>query len=95
MIIRRCVRTLAHFRFFRKVVRTFVSVGEEFRCVHLLNFRGYVAKSGAVRASVTVHDNTPPAQGRLSSSSDRGRWSGYEEMRDARATEPRNEIQVE
>jgi hypothetical protein len=95
MIIRRCVRTLAHFRFFRKVVRTVVSVGEEFRRVHLLHFRGYVAKFGAVRASVTVHDKYGSGSGRISSSSDRGRWSGYEEMRDARATEPRNETQVE
>ena len=43
---------------------------------NLLKFRGYVAKSGAVRASVTVHDKYASGSGRLSGASGRGRWSG-------------------
>ena len=45
---------------------------------NLLKFRGYVAKSGAVRASVTVQDKYASGSG----------------MRDARATGPRNEIDI-
>jgi hypothetical protein len=44
---------------------------------NLLKFRGYVAKSGAVRASVTVHDRYASGTGRLSRASGRGTWSGY------------------
>ena len=44
---------------------------------NLLKFRGYVAKSGAVRASVTVHDKYASGSGRLSSASGSGTWSGY------------------
>ena len=44
---------------------------------NLLKFRGYVAKSGAVRASVTVHDKYASGSGRLSSASGHGTWSGY------------------
>jgi hypothetical protein len=44
---------------------------------NLARFRGYVARSGAVRASVTVHDKYAFGSGRLSSNSGRGRWSGY------------------
>jgi hypothetical protein len=44
---------------------------------NLVRFRGYVAKSGAVRASVTVQDKYAAGSGRLSGSSGRGTWSGY------------------
>ncbi|MET4470964.1 hypothetical protein ABIA89_004773 [Bradyrhizobium sp. LA6.7] len=44
---------------------------------NLVKFRGYVARSGSVRASVTVHDKFASGTGRLSGSSGRGRWSGY------------------
>src|SRR5260370_9471349 len=43
---------------------------------NLVRFRGYVAKSGAVRASVTVQDKYASGSGRLSSVSGRGTWSG-------------------
>ena len=44
---------------------------------NLVKFKGYVARSGAVRASVTVHDKYASGSGRLSSNSGGGRWSGY------------------
>jgi hypothetical protein len=44
---------------------------------NLVKFRGYVAKSGAVRASVTVQDKYASGSGRLSSASGRGTWSGH------------------
>ena len=44
---------------------------------NLLKFRGYVAKSGAVRASVAVQDKYAFGSGRLSSASGRGTWRGY------------------
>jgi hypothetical protein len=44
---------------------------------NLVKFRGYVAKSGAVRASVTVQDKYASGSGRLSSNSGRGTWSGH------------------
>jgi hypothetical protein len=44
---------------------------------NLVRFRGYVARSGAVRASVTVHDKYASGSGRLASSSGRGKWTGY------------------
>ena len=44
---------------------------------NLVRFTGYVARSGAVRASVTVHDKYASGSGRLSSHSGRGTWSGY------------------
>ncbi|QDW37848.1 hypothetical protein FFI89_012210 [Bradyrhizobium sp. KBS0727] len=43
---------------------------------NLVKFRGYVARSGSVRASVTVHDKFASGTGRLSGASGRGRWSG-------------------
>jgi hypothetical protein len=43
---------------------------------NLVNFKGYVAKSGSVRASVTVHDKFASGTGRLFGTSGRGRWSG-------------------
>ena len=44
---------------------------------NLVRFRGYVARSGAVRASVTVHEKFASGSGRLSSNSGRGTWSGH------------------
>jgi hypothetical protein len=44
---------------------------------NLVKFRGYVAKSGAVRATVTVQDKYASGSGRLSSVSGRGTWRGY------------------
>ena len=44
---------------------------------NLVRFRGYVARSGAVRASVTVQDKYASGSGRLASNSGRGTWSGY------------------
>jgi len=44
---------------------------------NLVRFSGRVARSGAVRASVTVHDKFASGSGRLSSNSGSGRWSGF------------------
>ena len=44
---------------------------------NLVRFRGYVAGSGAVRASVTVQDKHATGSGRLSGASGQGTWSGY------------------
>jgi hypothetical protein len=44
---------------------------------NLVKFRGYVARSGAVRASVAVQDKYASGSGRLASVSGRGTWSGY------------------
>ena len=44
---------------------------------NLVRFRGFVARSGAVRASVTVQDKFASGSGRLSSNSGRGGWSGH------------------
>lgn len=44
---------------------------------NLVRFRGQVARSGAVRVSVTVPDKYVSGSGRLSSNSGRGTWSGY------------------
>ena len=40
---------------------------------NLVKFKGYVAKSGSVRASVTVHDKFASGTGRLSGASGGGR----------------------
>ena len=40
-------------------------------------FRGYVAASGAVRATVTVRDKYASGSGRLAGNSGRGTWSGH------------------
>jgi len=40
-------------------------------------FRGFVANSGAVRASVTVHNKYASGSGKLSGNSGRGTWSGH------------------
>ena len=44
---------------------------------NLVRFKGYVAKSGSVRASVTVQDKFASGTGRLSGASGRGTWSGH------------------
>jgi len=44
---------------------------------NLVKFRGHVANSGAVHASVTVPDKYASGSGRLSRNSGRGTWSGY------------------
>ena len=44
---------------------------------NLVRFRGHVAGSGAVHASVTVPDKYASGSGRLSRNSGRGTWSGY------------------
>ena len=44
---------------------------------NLVRFRGRVAKSGAVRASVTVQNKYAAGSGRLSAAAGRGKWSGY------------------
>ena len=43
---------------------------------NLVKFRGYVARSGAVRASVTVQDKYASGAGRLLGIAGHGRWSG-------------------
>lgn len=43
---------------------------------NLLKFRGSVAKSGAVRASVSVHDKYASGSGKLTGATGQGRWSG-------------------
>src|SRR4029077_1642420 len=43
---------------------------------NLLKFRGYVAKSGVVHASVTVHDKYASGSGKLAGTAGHGRWSG-------------------
>ena len=44
---------------------------------NLARFRGYVARSGAVRASVTVGDKHASGTGKLSQNVGRGTWHGY------------------
>ena len=43
---------------------------------NLVRFKGYVAKSGSVRASVTVQDKFASGTGRFIGTSGRGKWSG-------------------
>ena len=43
---------------------------------NLVTFRGHVSRSGAVQASVTVHEKFASGSGRLTASSGRGTWSG-------------------
>jgi hypothetical protein len=43
---------------------------------NLVRFKGYVAKSGSVRASVTVQDKFASGTGRLFGTSGHGKWSG-------------------
>jgi hypothetical protein len=44
---------------------------------NLVRFRGYVARSGAVRASVTVQDKYASGTGKLSQNVGAGTWRGY------------------
>jgi hypothetical protein len=44
---------------------------------NLVRFRGSVARSGAVRASVTVQDKYASGSGKLSNNAGRGMWRGY------------------
>jgi hypothetical protein len=43
---------------------------------NLVKFRGHVGRSGAVRASVTVHEKYASGSGRLTRDSGRGTWTG-------------------
>jgi hypothetical protein len=43
---------------------------------NLVKFKGYVAKSGSVHASVTVHEKFASGTGRLFGTSGRGSWTG-------------------
>ncbi|MEA2892524.1 MAG: hypothetical protein QOI05_3317 [Bradyrhizobium sp.] len=43
---------------------------------NLVRFKGHVAKSGSVHASVTVQDKFASGTGRLFETSGRGRWNG-------------------
>ena len=43
---------------------------------NLVKFKGYVAKSGSVHASVTVQDKFASGTGRFFGTSGRGSWSG-------------------
>jgi hypothetical protein len=43
---------------------------------NLVRFKGYVSKSGSVRASVTVQDKFASGTGRFFATSGRGKWSG-------------------
>jgi hypothetical protein len=43
---------------------------------NLVKFKGYVAKSGTVHASVTVQDKFASGTGRLFENSGRGSWTG-------------------
>jgi hypothetical protein len=44
---------------------------------NLVRFRGSVARSGAVRASVTVQDKYASGSGKLSNNTGHGIWRGY------------------
>lgn len=44
---------------------------------NLVRFRGYVAQSGAVRASVMVQDKYATGTGKLFTTSGRGTWRGH------------------
>jgi len=44
---------------------------------NLVRFRGYVAKSGSVHASVTVQDKYASGAGKLLATSGHGTWSGH------------------
>jgi hypothetical protein len=44
---------------------------------NLVRFKGYVAPTGAVRASVTVQDKYASGSGKLSNNTGRGTWRGY------------------
>jgi hypothetical protein len=44
---------------------------------NLVRFKGYVAKSGSVHASVTVQDKFASGSGRFAGTAGRGKWSGH------------------
>jgi hypothetical protein len=44
---------------------------------NLVRFKGYVAPTGAVRASVTVQDKYASGSGKLSNNTGRGTWRGF------------------
>ncbi|WP_245334931.1 hypothetical protein [Bradyrhizobium mercantei] len=44
---------------------------------NLVRFSGHVTRSGAVRASVTVHEKYASGSGRLTRNSGRGTWNGH------------------
>jgi len=44
---------------------------------NLVKFKGYVAKSGLVHASVAVPNKSASGTGRLFATSGRGRWTGH------------------
>ena len=44
---------------------------------NLVRFRGYVAPSGAVRATVAVQDKYASGTGKLSNNTGRGTWRGH------------------
>jgi hypothetical protein len=44
---------------------------------NLVKFRGYVGRTGAVRASVTVHEKYASGSGRLKADAGQGTWSGH------------------
>ena len=44
---------------------------------NLVKFRGHVARTGAVRASVTVHEKYASGSGKLRGDSGGGRWTGH------------------
>jgi hypothetical protein len=46
---------------------------------NLVKFRGSVGRSGAVRASVTVHEKYASGSGKLTRDSGGGTWSGHAE----------------
>ena len=45
---------------------------------NLVRLKGYVAKSGSVRASVIVQDKFASGWGKLFGTSGRGKWSGHQ-----------------
>ena len=45
---------------------------------NLVRLKGYVAKSGSVRASVIVQDKFASGTGKLFGTSGRGKWSGHQ-----------------
>jgi hypothetical protein len=44
---------------------------------NLPKFRGHVARSGVVHASVTVHDKYASGSGKLAATTGHGKWSGH------------------
>jgi hypothetical protein len=59
---------------------------------NLVKFRGYVARSGTVHASVTVQDKYASGAGRLSGASGRGHGAATPEAAAVQALGPRNAI---